>query len=187
MIYGHAYIGLKKSIGKEFRMKNDFNSHDADKLHRWRSDFDAQIDGQFPVYALFIVTGEDSDTESIFRLYRDVFETMHASFRNLVIFGQHGFSSVASELVATLGEKLGHKSYLFIFGIHGEGFVYEVSLYEPEDSVPAWTLVLENIQNLANGLGKLGDLGDIDGVVKKGLEISDISEWLDNVLQAVSN
>tara|TARA_B100001146_G_C15993974_1_gene353851 strand:- start:2 stop:544 length:543 start_codon:yes stop_codon:yes gene_type:complete len=172
---------------KGFRMNNDFNTHDIDKLNRWRSDFNSLEDELFPVYAVFILIRSDSDTQKVFRVYRDVFDTLKAHFRNLVIFGQHGFSSVARELAATLGLVYANQSSLLIFGTHGEEFAYEVAMGDTEDSTPAWTVVLENIRNLVNGVGNFEDIGDINGVTKKPLHTPDVTKWLDHVLESVSN
>ena len=137
----------------DFRMDNDVNTHDMDKLNRWRSDFNSVGYGLFPVYAVFILIGSDSDTHNAFRVYRDVFDTLKADFRNLVIFGQHGPSSVARELTTTLGLVYADRSRLFVFGIHGQEFVYEVAMCDSENATPVWTFVLENIRNLASGVG----------------------------------
>jgi len=171
----------------DFRMNNDVNTHDIDKLNRWRSDFNSAEDGLFPVYAVFILMGPDPYTHNAFRVYRDVFDTLKADFRNLVIFGQHGPSSVGRELTTTLGLVHADRSRFFIFGIHGQEFVYEVAMCDPENATPAWTFVLENIRNLVSGVGNFEDIGDIQGVTRKQLQIRDVTTWLDHVLELVSN
>ncbi len=84
---------------------SDANSHDLDKLVRWKSGLSTAEKGSFPIYAAFLVSGEDRDSHDVFRRYRSSFEELGAGFHHLVIFGQHGTSttlfSFLSELALT--------------------------------------------------------------------------------------
>ena len=69
------------------------DNHDLDKLARWYRGLSSGESGQFPVYAVFLVTSSDSAAHDIFRRFRSSFEAHGAGFDHLVIFGQHGVSS----------------------------------------------------------------------------------------------
>ena len=83
------------------------DGHDLDKLVGWKSDLfkapvsQAQV-GEFPVYAAFLVSGEDRDSHNVFRHYRSAFEELGAGFHHLVIFGQHGTSSTLLSFLSEL-------------------------------------------------------------------------------------
>ena len=75
------------------------DSHDLDKLARWSQALDGGQPGQFPVYAAFIVRPEDQSAHDAFREFRSSFQKAGAEFEHLVIFGQHGVSRTALELL----------------------------------------------------------------------------------------
>ena len=82
------------------------DSHDLDKLTRWHDGLiseSGETGGKFPVCALFLASGDDRRAHDIFRVYRTAFEELGAGFHDLVIFGQHGVSSVSEALVPGLG------------------------------------------------------------------------------------
>ena len=79
------------------------DSHDLDKLARWKAGLDAAPDdgaAAFPACAIFLVSSEDRASHDIFRAYRSAFEELGGGFHHLVIFGQHGISTTQ---VAFLG------------------------------------------------------------------------------------
>ena len=84
-------------------MEGTPDSHDLDKLARWHEGLTSVSEGEFPVCALFLASGEDSRAHDIFRIYRTAFEELAAGFHDLVIFGQHGMSSTCAALVPGLG------------------------------------------------------------------------------------
>ena len=77
--------------------------HDAGKLRRWRDDLSESPDRSFPVYAMFLVSGEDKLAHNVFREFRAGFEETGAGFGNLVIFGQHGVSAAVHSMLDELG------------------------------------------------------------------------------------
>ena len=79
------------------------DSHDRDKLDRWRQGLEQDEPGSFPVRAIFLVSEKDQYAHDSFRKFRDSFETRNAGFHHLVIFGQHGVSSTVRSLLTELG------------------------------------------------------------------------------------
>ena len=79
------------------------DSHDLDKLVRWSRALDSGQPAQFPVYAAFLVRPEDRCAHDAFRDFRSSFQNAGAEFQHLVIFGQHGVSRTALELLDLFG------------------------------------------------------------------------------------
>ena len=86
------------------------DSHDADKLQRWRKDLSDSPSGGFPVYAAFLVSEKDKSAHNVFRRFRTSFEEQGAGFGNLVIFGQHGISSAVHLMLDQVGLSGAHAS-----------------------------------------------------------------------------
>lgn len=84
-------------------MSSRADTHDLDKLARWHRGLTANGPGQFPVYAVFLVSAGDQASHDIFRKFRSSFEARHAGFERLVIFGQHGVSSTTRSLLDEFG------------------------------------------------------------------------------------
>ena len=91
------------------------DSHDLDKLSRWSQALDSDQPGQFPVYAMFIVGPQDRSAHDVFRGFRSTFQEAGAKFEHLVIFGQHGVSRTALELLGLLGQPLESLPLLILF------------------------------------------------------------------------
>lgn len=83
-------------------MTNRADQHDLDKLDRWQKALTEPRTNNFPVYAVFLVSEADQAAHDIFRAFRKSFEQRDAGFGNLVIFGQHGVSSVLHALLSKL-------------------------------------------------------------------------------------
>ena len=79
------------------------DSHDLDKLSRWSQALADGWGGDFPVCAAFLVRPEDRCAHNLFREFRSSFQNAGAEFEHLVIFGQHGVSRTALELLDLLG------------------------------------------------------------------------------------
>ena len=79
-------------------MPSRADTHDLDKLNRWWKDLESTGPEAPPVYAIFLVSGEDTGAHDIFRAFRASFEEGKLGFAHLVIFGQHGVSETARQL-----------------------------------------------------------------------------------------
>ena len=100
-------------------MPSRADTHDLDKLKRWQKDLEATPDDAPPVFAIFLVSGEDRAAHDVFRAFRAGFEESGLGFAHLVIFGQHGISETARRLQARFGLEIGGKPSLAFFS--GEG------------------------------------------------------------------
>ena len=92
-------------MGKADFMPHHYDTHDHDKLLRWRDALYAAppaADG-FPAMVLFLVRPTDAAAHEIFRRYRTEFEQRGASFAQLVIFGMHGVSAAVRALLRPAG------------------------------------------------------------------------------------
>tara|TARA_B100000745_G_scaffold184709_1_gene121092 strand:- start:127 stop:663 length:537 start_codon:yes stop_codon:yes gene_type:complete len=83
-------------------MTNRSDQHDLDKLDRWQEALTEPRSHSFPVYAVFLVSEADQAAHDIFRAFRNSFEQRGAGFGNLVIFGQHGVSSMVHAMLSRL-------------------------------------------------------------------------------------
>ena len=79
------------------------DSHDLDKLKRWQKDLETTPEDAPPVFAIFLVSGEDQVAHEVFRAFRTSFEEQRLGFAHLVIFGQHGVSETARRLRSRFG------------------------------------------------------------------------------------
>lgn len=79
-------------------MASHADTHDLDKLNRWQKDLEATPEDAPPVFAIFLVSAEDTGSHGIFRAFRTSFEERKLGFSHLVIFGQHGVSGTARQL-----------------------------------------------------------------------------------------
>lgn len=84
-------------------MPSRADTHDLDKLKRWQKDLEATPEDALPVFAIFLVSGEDKAAHDVFRAFRSSFEELNLGFAHLVIFGQHGVSETARGLQAKFG------------------------------------------------------------------------------------
>lgn len=89
--------------------------HDLDKLKRWQKDLEATPEDAPPVFAIFLVSGEDRGAHAVFRAFRASFEEQELGFSHLVIFGQHGASETARRLRARFGLEEGVGPSLVLF------------------------------------------------------------------------
>lgn len=100
------------------------DKHDLDKLARWQRGLSLnppnpplqrEARGDFPVYAVFLVSAADLPAHGIFREFRTRFEAWSAGFDHLVIFGQHGLSSTVHGLLSGFGLPLESVPALVLF------------------------------------------------------------------------
>ena len=83
-------------------MPSRADTHDLDKLRRWQKDLAEDSPDAPAVYAVFLVSNEDTVAHDLFRAFRSAFEERGAGFAHLVIFGQHGVSETATRVRAEL-------------------------------------------------------------------------------------
>ncbi len=148
------------------------NNHDWDKLSRWYDDMMSEEPGGFPVFAVFLVSGEDRDAHDVFREFRTSFEERGSGFQNLVIFGQLGVSETFGDLVPRLGMKPDAIPSLALFG-HQSAESVQVLPLTQGDPDPArdtesqpWRKVLNQVEEAIDGQGQRLDLASLQGTVK---------------------
>ena len=153
-------------------MTSRADNHDKDKLARWQRDLTSGASGNFPAYAIFLVSGEDKYAHDVFRKFRSSFEERAAGFEYLVIFGQHGVSTAVHGLLDR-------------FGLNLESLPLLAMLSDPSteklDSIPLasgaadieetgsggqelWQQVLERVESAAARDDIVLDLADLPGV-----------------------
>ena len=93
--------------------------HDLDKLRRWQKDLEDSTAEAPPVFAIFLVGGEDRIAHDVVRAFRTGFEERNLGFAHLVIFGQHGVSQTATNLRNWFGLKAETSPQLVLYS--GEG------------------------------------------------------------------
>ena len=139
-------------------MTSRADSHDLDKLRRWRQDLQDTSAEAPPVFAIFLVGGEDRAAHDVFRAFRTSFEERNLGFAHLVIFGQHGVSGTAVALKREFGVEAEASPLLILFS--GEETLPRiVSLPPGEGNVPhsgadaGWQEALEGTEGfVAAGL-----------------------------------
>ncbi len=100
-------------------MPTHADTHDLDKLRRWHKDLETTTGDAPPVFAIFLVSGEDRAAHDVFRAFRSGFEELSVGFAHLVIFGQHGVSDTARRLRARFGLEEAAGPSLVLFSGHG--------------------------------------------------------------------
>ena len=175
---------------------NHADSHDLDKLARWREGFAEAEESGFPVYAVFLVTGEHRESHDIFRRYRTDFEALGAGFSNLVIFGQHGTSTTATSLLAELGLPAEKMPVLALSASTASDSMFTIELPKgelpkgtvaglPDDSGP-WGQTLARIGDAAQrGTGL--DWGGLKELVPLTLGGGSLAEVVERALSVLKN
>lgn len=134
-------------------------NHDRDKLGRWHKDLVSGQPGNFPAYAVFLVSREDRAAHDVFRAFRSSFEARGAGFEHLVIFGQHGVSSALLGLLSRFGLGDEEVPTLALFSSPQAEAVHTVALApgEPaettdsDDSTNDWQAILGQVERTADG------------------------------------
>ena len=134
-------------------------NHDRDKLGRWHKDLVSGEPGNFPAYAVFLVSREDRAAHDVFRAFRTSFEARGAGFEHLVIFGQHGVSSALLGLLSRFGLADEEVPTLALFSSPQAETVHTVALDpgEPAETTSAaappdpWQAVLDQVERTADG------------------------------------
>ena len=168
------------------------DTHDLDKLSRWHNDLISETPGAFPVYAVFLVSGEDRDAHDVFRAFRTSFEEHGGSFQHLVIFGQHGVSGATRSLLPEFGLSADSLPSLAMFTQRDAKSVHILQLIEgdPAPSRPAesqpWRKVLNQVEEAAGEQEAVLDLCSIQGIVEQGTGNRPMVELLGKLLSELS-
>ena len=178
---------------------NHADSHDRDKLSRWSEGLAGGDPGEFPAYAVFLVTSEDRYAHDVFREFRSSFEKLEAQFEHLVIFGQHGVSSTVLSLLDELGHSLESLPMLALFsGPLADGFyslpltrgtINEHSEGIAGELIPGsdnlWRGLLVRLEDAAGGKVSILDLESVPGVASSPLAKGPMEKLVREVLQRV--
>ena len=170
------------------------DSHDLDKLVRWKADLDIATekgDYAIPVCAIFLVSPDDRASHDVFRRYRSVFEEMGGGFHNLVIFGQHGVSATQEAFLSEAGLGQENVPMLAIAPVSSApGPVYCIELPKGErggelDDSQTWGISLESVRDSVSRAVPL-DLGVVDGLTKGSFRRGALPETVNGVLADLS-
>lgn len=129
---------------------SDADTHDLDKLVRWRRGLAEAGTSGFPVIAVFLVGLEDRRAHDVFREFRTTFEARNTPYENLIIFGQHGVSKTLLGMTAGFGLPKGDSPLLALVSSPTAGTVYTIPLEsgtvgEAGEAEP-WRDVLRHIE-----------------------------------------
>ncbi len=178
-------------------MASRADSHDLDKLDRWRQGLDGGDLGTFPVYAIFLVGPDDRLSHDIFRKYRDSFDARNAGFHNLVIFGQHGISTTVTEFLSRLDLEMDFLPCLLLAAGSSERQAGVVPLpsgghpgpeprLEREDNLDQpWQLALERIEEAVKTSAGL-DLSPVPEVATASLGGEELSGLVKSLQAALA-
>ena len=169
---------------------NHANKHDWDKLARWHEDMASEEMGGFPVFAVFLVSGEDRDAHDVFRAFRTSFEERGGGFQNLVIFGQHGVSATVGDLLPRLGINPDSIPLLALFGHRNAESVQVLPLTQGDpdssrdtESQP-WRRLLNQLEIAIDSQERQLDMVSLEGTVKcetvKGPVVELVGKLLEN-------
>ena len=153
------------------------DSHDRDKLDRWRQGLEQDHASSFPVCAIFLVSEKDQYAHDSFRRFRDSFERRNAGFHHLVIFGQHGVSTTVRALLAKLSLAPDQLPCLMMTA-GGEGKEAAVFPLPPGEEptasaageIPSPETVLRQVETVIDNGEGMRKLGDIPGGTSRGLD-----------------
>ena len=168
------------------------DSHDLDKLSRWHNDLITEPPGVFPIYAVFLVSGEDRDAHDVFRAFRTSFEEHGGGFQHLVIFGQHGVSGTVRDLLPRLGLSPGAIPSLALFTQRDAISVHVLHLAQgdpnpsrSEESQP-WREVLSRVEEAADSHQGQLELSSIQGMVERDTSKGSMVELVGDLLSGQS-
>ena len=158
------------------------DSHDRDKLDRWRHGLGQDEPGSFPVCAIFLVSENDQNAHDAFRNFRDSFESRNAGFHHLVIFGQHGVSTTVRALLADLGLPPDHLPCL-LMATGAE--VEELAVFQlPSgngDEDPTPETLLGQVESVIDGGEEKLRLGDVTGGITRDLGGRTLAQLADSL------
>jgi hypothetical protein len=165
------------------------DSHDLDKLVRWKSDLSTVEKSEFPIYAAFLVSGEDRYSHDVFRRYRSAFAELGAGFHHLVIFGQHGTSTTLLSFLPELSLAWENVPVLTLTASPTSSDVVVIALPKGTggqglESSDPWGQALDRIRNASRG-GTSLDLAGLDGVTHQTLTSGALVSAVDRVLESI--
>ena len=181
--------------------KSPADSHDLDKLSRWRQDLADGTTGVFPTYAVFLVTPEDHHAHDVFREFRSSFGKLGAQFEHLVIFGQHGVSSTVLGLLDQLEHSLESLPMLALFSGPPTSTFHSLSLRKGPNLEPSredaaelgpgcdalWRALLDRLEDAAAGKAVSLDFESLPGVTKSPLGNGPMEKLIGEVWKRVSS
>ncbi|PKB73178.1 MAG: hypothetical protein BZY75_03170 [SAR202 cluster bacterium Io17-Chloro-G7] len=153
------------------------DSHDLDKLNRWRQGLAEAGPSRFPVYAVFLVGLEDRGAHDVFREFRSSFEERDVPYENLVIFGQHGVSKTLQGLSTAFGTSQTDIPLLALFSNPNTREFHTLPLVEGNFSETGggnlWRDVLSHIESASDAGVKTMGLESMTEITTRSLnEIS---------------
>ena len=173
------------------------DDHDRDKLTRWYRDLSPNppnpsayggqegAKGDFPAYAVFLVSASDRAAHDIFRQFRASFEASGAGFEHLVIFGQHGVSSTVLGLLAALGLPADATPLLAVFASPSATTVYTLPLADArEDAGGPWWEALAQVEDAADQGEKALDPASLPGFTGRRLKDGPLLEVVGQLVAA---
>ena len=177
------------------------DSHDLDKLSRWSQALAGGWGGDFPVCAAFLVRPEDRCAHDLFREFRSSFQNAGAEFEHLVIFGQHGVSRTALELLDLLGLPRESLPLLILFSGPAANWFYWASLEagaSDEDSVRTskepiggsdapWKMLLARIESGSDSAASELHLDSVPGLAATLLDSGLIKDVVRAALSRASS
>ena len=152
------------------------DTHDLDKLDRWRKGLEEAEAGAFPAIAIFLVSEAHRLSHDIFREYRTSFETRGAEFHHLVIFGQHGISTTVTGFLRQACLDLDClPSLALVTGPEamqahlvplptGEGPDTDPSPAQEQETVAPWRVTLDRLESAADTGSAEVDYSGISGL-----------------------
>ena len=171
-------------------MPSRADSHDADKLRRWRTDLSDSPSPTFPVSAMFLVSERDKAAHDVFRSFRTSFEDRGAGFGNLVIFGQHGVSTTVHAMLQQLGLAAEALPVLALW--QGSEFPQVCHLPLPAGeagqdsrSLPDPSDLLGRVEELASGLENQSPTSGIPGTTTASVADRDVLSWVSGLADVV--
>ena len=166
------------------------DSHDLDKLTRWRQGLVEAGALVFPVYAVFLVGPEDRAAHDVFREFRSSFEERGAPYENLVIFGQHGLSKTLAGISAGLGLSQGDIPLLALISDPSIGTVYTLPLeggpHGEMTKREPWRGVLIHIEAASDAGEKTMDLGSVKEVAPSTIQDGSLEAVMNSLLVRLS-
>ena len=165
------------------------DGHDLDKLVRWKSDLSTAEKNAFPIYAAFLVSGEDRYSHDVFRRYRSAFGELGAGFQHLVIFGQHGTSTTLLSFLSELSLDWEIVPVLALTANPTSSAAVTIALpkgtgEEGFESSGPWNQALDRIREASRDGNSL-DPARLDGVTHQAFTSGALVSAVDRVLESL--